>query len=158
MRSGVTSSTSYFERFSVGQVYDHPRGRTVSNQDNLWITHLTMNTAEAHYNLDYMSKLMGGIFEERLVMGGVTLAIVLGLTNEDMAENALRDTRLTGIRNRTPVYRGDTLYASSEVLELDGSVAADAGLLTYRFKGRKSDGSPVIEGIRTLLVRKETKR
>lgn len=150
-----TSNDNYFEDFRVGDVYEHPRGRTVSNVDNLWITHLTLNTAQAHFNLDYMQDMMGGIFRERLVMGAVTVAVVIGLTSEDMSENAFTDLGLNAIRLSNPVYKDDTLYASSEVLEVrDSEERRDAGLVTYRFTGRKTDGAVVVQGERRLLVKR----
>src|ERR1700689_2639235 len=150
-----TNQDSYFEDFTVGDTYEHVRARTVSNTDNLWITHMSLNTAQAHFNLDHMSGLMDGIFSERLVMGAVTLAIVLGLTSEDMTENAIADIGLSEIRMPNPVYRGDTLYATSTVLALSASAdRPDCGVLTYRFNGRKTDGTPVVSGIRRVLLKR----
>ncbi|GAA1559903.1 MaoC family dehydratase [Kribbella lupini] len=151
-----TSDDSYWEDFAVGDVHEHVRGRTVSNEDNLAVTHSTLNTAQGHFNLDYMRGLMGGIFEERLVMGAVNLAIIVGLTSEDMSENAIRDVGMTEIRLKNPVYRDDTLYASSEVVALTESDRPDAGLMTYRFTGRKADGTEVATGLRTVLVKRRS--
>ncbi len=151
----LTSSDSYFEDFQVGDRYEHPRGRTVDNYDNCIVTHLTMNTAQGHFNLDYMKGAMGGQFPERLVMGGATTAIVIGLTSEDMSENAFLDLAITDIRLKSPVYAGDTLYAASEVLELcDSNERPDAGVVRYRFTGRKADGTEVVSGVRTILVKR----
>ena len=35
----------FFEDFEVGDVYEHPLGRTVTTTDNIWFTLLTQNTA-----------------------------------------------------------------------------------------------------------------
>jgi hypothetical protein len=35
----------FFEDFEVGDVYEHPLGRTVTTTDNMWFTLLTQNTA-----------------------------------------------------------------------------------------------------------------
>lgn len=151
-----TSDDSYWEDFVVGDVYEHVRGRTVSNEDNLAISHLTLNTAQGHFNLDYMRDVMDGIFEERLVMGAVNLAIIIGLTSEDMSENAIAEIGMTQIRLTNPVYREDTLYARSEVVELADSDREDAGALTYRFTGRKADGTVIATGLRTVLVKRRS--
>lgn len=149
-----TSPDSYWEDFRVGDVYQHVRGRTVSNEDNLAITHLTLNTAQGHFNLDYMSGLMDGVFSERLVMGAVNLAIIVGLTSEDMSENAMAEVGMTEIRLKNPVYREDTLYATSEVVDVSDSDREDTGLMTYRFTGRKADGTEVATGLRTVLLKR----
>ena len=43
---------TYFEDFAVGEVYEHQRGRTVTDHDNYALTHLSMNTAHAHFDVD----------------------------------------------------------------------------------------------------------
>ncbi len=154
---GITGDANYFEDFVVGDVYQHVRGRTVTDFDNYMVTHLSMNTAQAHFNTEYAREMMDGAFPERLVVGPCTIALVIGLTSEDMSENAFMDLGLTGIRLANPVFAGDTLYAESEVLELgDSPDRPDAGIVRYRFTGRKSDGKVVAEGVRTILVKKRS--
>ncbi|MGZ6798249.1 MAG: MaoC family dehydratase [Mycobacteriaceae bacterium] len=153
----ATGDDTYFEDFAPDMVFEHARGRTVDNVDNLWLTHITLNTAEAHFNLPYAQDLMDGRFSERLVMGAVTISIVIGLTSEDISENAIADVSLTGVKLHNPVFEGDTLFATSEILE----VAADpqrenGGLVTYRFRGHKADGTPVVEGVRTVSLKRRS--
>jgi itaconyl-CoA hydratase len=152
-----TATGSYFEELRVGDTFEHARGRTVTQADNLAATHGTLNTAQAHFDLHYSTSMMDGAFTERLVMGGLTLAIVVGLTSADLSENALGDLALTAVRFPNPVYPGDTLYASSEVLRVaDFPDRPDAGLVEYRFTGYKDDGSTVVEGVRTILVKRRS--
>src|SRR3989449_3836061 len=40
----------FFEDFEVGDVYEHPLGRTVTGTDNAWFTLLTQNTAPIHFD------------------------------------------------------------------------------------------------------------
>ena len=151
---GVTGRGNYFEDFTAGDVFEHVRGRTVTDLDNYLVTHMTMNTAQAHFNLPYARGMMGGAFKERLVVGPCTVAIVIGLTSEDMSENAFLDLGLTGIKLPNPVFAGDTLWAKSEVLETRESDRRDAGIVRYRFTGWKDEGTTVVEGERTILVKK----
>ncbi len=41
----------FFEDFEVGDVYEHPLGRTVTTTDNSWFTLLTQNTAPMVFHL-----------------------------------------------------------------------------------------------------------
>ena len=41
----------FYEDFEVGDVYEHPLGRTVTTTDNSWFTLLTQNTAPPHIYL-----------------------------------------------------------------------------------------------------------
>lgn len=153
----LTGDGNYFEDFEVGQRYRHVRGRTVSNADNLQWTLMTLNTAQAHFNLGYSTDLMDGAFEERLVMGGCTIALVVGLTSEDMAENTLWDLVYDDIRLHSPVYRGDTLYAESEVVELaDSAEREDCGEMAYRWRGWKQEDRTVATGLRRVLIKRRS--
>ena len=46
----LTGRDNYFEDFNLGDVYEHARGKTVGGLDNVLITNLVMNTAQAHFN------------------------------------------------------------------------------------------------------------
>lgn len=153
----LTGDGNYYEDFDVGQRYRHVRGRTVSNTDNLVWTLSTLNTAQAHFNLGYSTGMMDGAFDERLVMGGCTIALVVGLTSEDMAENAVGDLLYDDIRLHTPVYRGDTLYAESEVVELATAAERDdCGEMAYRWRGWKYQDRTVATGYRRILVKRRS--
>ncbi|MEJ0024738.1 MAG: MaoC family dehydratase [Rhizomicrobium sp.] len=153
----VTGSGNYFEDFRVGDTYEHQRGRTVEQFDNYLLTHLSMNTAQAHFNLPYSQALLDGNFRERLVPGPCTLGIVIGLTSEDMSENSFADLGLTAVKMPHPVFAGDTLHAASEVLELKAeSERPGAGFMRYRFVGTNQDKKVVVEGERLLLLKKKS--
>ena len=83
----LTGSANYFEDFAVGDVYEHSRGRTVTNFDNYAVTHRSMNTAHSHFNLVRAKDVLGGL-PERIVAGPCTISLVVGLTSQDMSENA----------------------------------------------------------------------
>lgn len=150
----ITGRSNYFEHFKVGDIYEHARGRTVINWDNYALTHLSMNTASAHFDIVQSMSAKALKLRERIVAGPCTLNIVVGLTTEDMSENAFMDVAITGIRLLTPVFQGDTLYARSEVLELSESGRSDAGLMRYRFTGLNQDGKDVAMGERTVLLKR----
>jgi len=151
----ITGTDNYFEDFSVGDVYEHVRGRTITDWDNYAVTHLSLNTAQPHFNQIYSRELMDGAFRDRLVAGPCTIGIVVGLTVEDMSENAFMDIGLTNIRMPNPVFAGDTLYASSEVLELCADESRpDAGLMKYRFTGLNQNNEIVCVGERAVLIKR----
>lgn len=152
----LTGDGNYFEDFTVGDVHEHCRGRTIEQFDNYMITHMSLNTAQAHFNLPYSQALLDGSFPERLVVGLCTLGIVVGLTTEDMSENALAEVGMDAIRIPNPVFAEDTLHARSEVLALwDNPERANTGFLRYRFTGINQHGKTVIEGERTILLKKQ---
>jgi itaconyl-CoA hydratase len=147
------SHGTYFEDFAVGQVYVHLRGRTVTNYDNYALTHLSMNTAHAHFDLAYSQQMLDGRFTERLVAGPCTLGLVVGLTAQDMSENAFVDIGLTQLRLPNPVFASDTLRAKSEVLALEDD-RTDSGVMRYRFSATNQHGKTVAEGVRIVRLKK----
>ena len=73
-----------YEDFEVGDVYEHPLGRTVLAADNTWFTLLTMNTQPLHFDHHYASKTG---FGKPLVNSCLTLAIVTGQSVMDLSQN-----------------------------------------------------------------------
>ncbi len=151
--SSLTGTDNYFENFAVGDRYEHARGKTVTEMDGVLITNLVMNTAQGHFNEDQMAK---GPMGQRIVFGGVTAAMVIGLAMQDTGEQALAELGMTGIRFRVSVHHGDTLYAFSEVLETRDSDRPDAGIVRFAHKGLNQDGKVVFEGERTVLIKRRS--
>ena len=155
---GLTGDSNYFENFVPGQVIRHARGKTLCEQDNVGITLQVLNTAEGHLNEDVMQKNAMGRegWNSRLQFGGVTIAMVIGLTMQDTGENALRELKLDKIRLKAPVFHGDTLYAYSEVLATTDAERNDAGIVVFRHYGVNQNDQVVFEGERTVLLKRRS--
>lgn len=151
--ASLTGVDNYFEDFVVGEVYEHARGKTVTEMDGVLITNLVMNTAQGHFNEHLMQRSPQG---QRIVFGGVTIAMVIGLAMQDTGEQALAEIGLDKVRLRASVFHGDTLYAFSEVLATAGSDRPDAGIVRFRHWGANQDGKTVFEGERTVLLKRRS--
>jgi acyl dehydratase len=152
----LTGQHNFFEDFEAGQVMRHARGKTMCEQDNVGITLQVLNTAEGHFNEHLMQQNAMGRdgWNSRLQFGGVTIAMVIGLSMQDTGENALRELSLDKIRLKNPVFHGDTLYAYTEVLDKQDSTRNDAGIVTFKHYGVNQDDKIVFEGERRVLVKK----
>ena len=153
--SELTGRHNYFEDFTVGEVLKHARGKTVEPLEQVWISNVTMNTAEAHFNEHAMKDTP---FGQRLVFGLVTGSIVIGLATQDVAENAIAELRLDKLRFTAPVFHGDTLYAYTEVLSKSEVERDDAGEVKFKHWGVNQEGKVVFEGERTVLVKRRSYR
>jgi itaconyl-CoA hydratase len=71
-----------FEDFNIGDIYQHPLGRTVLAADNVWFTLLTQNTNPSHFDQAYASKTEYG---KPLVDSTFTLALVTGQSVTDIS-------------------------------------------------------------------------
>jgi len=151
--SDLTGKTSYFEDFKVGEVIRHARGKTVEGLENVLITNLVMNTAQAHFNEDSMKDSPYG---GRLSYGGVNFSLCMGLAMQDTGENSLAELGMDNIRLMNPVVHGDTLYAYSEVLEVAASDRDDAGVVTFRHYGVNQDDKQVFQGDRRMLIKRRS--
>jgi itaconyl-CoA hydratase len=151
--SALTASDNYFEDFVPGMVMRHARGKTVEAIENVLITNLVMNTAQAHFNEHAMKQ---NRFGQRLTFGGVTAALIIGLASQDTAENALAELALDKIRFSNPVFHGDTLYAFTEVLAATPSDREDAGIVHFRHWGVKDNDTVVFEGERRVLIKRRS--
>lgn len=147
-----TEDDNYFEDFAPGTVYEHSRGKTMTEMDNVFVTNLVLNTAEGHFNEDVMRE---SEFGERIVFGGVNLSLVCGLASEVIMENALTVLGMDEVRFTTPVFHGDTLYAKSEVLEIwEPEDSEDAGAVSFRVRGFNQDDDQVLGATLDVLVKK----
>ncbi len=142
----------YYEDFTVGDLYQHPLGRTISEADNTWFTLLTMNTNQNHFNAHFAARAPYG---RLIVNSGLSVAIVLGLSVSDMSQNALMNLGWEEIRLSHPVFIGDTLYAESRVLAMRESASRPyAGIVTCHTRGLNQEGDEVMSWKRTVMVYK----
>jgi itaconyl-CoA hydratase len=139
-----------FEDFRVGDVYRHGLGRTITETDNIWFTLLTLNTNAIHFDRAYAAQTE---FKRPLVNSCFTLALVTGLSVPDVSQNAFANLGWDKVRLPNPVYEGDTIYASSEVLEArPSSSRREVGIVRIRTSGYNQDRKIVIEFERTVMV------
>lgn len=149
--ASLTGSDNYFENFEVGDVFRHARGKTITPLENVLITNLVMNTAQAHFNEDVMSK---SPFGHILSYGGVNFSMVLGLSSQDCCENALAELGLNNVKLAKPVTHGDTLYAYSEVLSKSDAEREDAGVVEFRHYGVNQRDELVAQVDRRVLLKR----
>jgi acyl dehydratase len=139
-----------FEDFEVGDVYEHPLGRTLLAADNIWFTCLTMNTNPIHFDAAYAAQTE---FGRPLMNSCLTLALVTGQSVTDLTQNAVANLGWDEVRLPHPVFEGDTIYSRSEVLEIRESTSRpNVGIVKVKTTGVNQDGTPVIDFTRTFMV------
>jgi acyl dehydratase len=139
-----------FEDFEVGDVYEHPLGRTVLAADNIWFTCLTMNTNPIHFDAEYAAATE---FGRPLVNSCFTLALVTGQSVIDLTVNAVANLGWDEVRLPNPLFEGDTVRSKSEVLETRESRSRpNVGIVRVKTTGMNQHGKPVIEFNRTFMI------
>lgn len=142
----------YLEEFTLGDVYEHQPGRTLSQQDNAWFSLLTMNAHPLHCDEEYARTTE---FGKPLIASPLTLAVLVGMSVADVSQRAIANLGWKDIALTHPVFPGDTLYARSEVIAIRESKSRpNAGIVTVRTHGRNQDDVEVCVFERSMLIPK----
>jgi len=140
----------HYEDFTVGDIYEHRPGRTITETDNTWFTLLTMNTHPLHFDAEYAAK---SEFGRCIVASPLTVAIIVGMSVSDVSQKAIANMGWTNIRMTHPVFAGDTLTSETEVTgKRDSKSRPGAGLVTVQSRGFNQDGVLVCDFERTILI------
>lgn len=139
-----------YEDFSVGATFLHHWGRTITAGDNALFSTATCNWNPMHLNAEY-ARAHG--HPDVVVNPMLVLCTVVGLSVEDLSEGGGPFLGLDGCSFHQPVYPGDTLVASSEVVQMRESASKPgSAIIDWRTKGHNQRGELVVEFIRTNLV------
>ncbi|NBS09151.1 MAG: MaoC family dehydratase [Betaproteobacteria bacterium] len=145
-----TSYGRYFEDFQVGDVYEHRPGRTLTDQDNISFALLTMNQHPMHCDMEFAKK---SEFGRLLINSPLSLAVVVGMTVNDVSAKAIANLGWKDIKLSGPVFAGDTLYAETQVLDKRESKSRPhQGIVTVRTRGLNQDGVEIMSFERIILV------
>ncbi|WP_394790957.1 MaoC family dehydratase [Rhodoferax sp.] len=142
----------YYEDFTVGDIYEHRPGRTITETENTWFTLLTMNTHPLHFDAEYAK---ASEFGRCVIASPFTVALMVGMSVTDTSQKAIANLGWTDIKLSFPLFAGDTLYAESEVLDKRESKSRPgAGIVSVKTTGLNQDGKVVGTFTRSMLIAK----
>lgn len=143
----------WFDELEVGQRFAHPIRRTVTETDNLLFTTLSHNPAQLHLDAEAMKDSEYG---RVLVNSCFTLSLMVGVSVGDTTlGTAVANLGWDEVRFPKPVFIGDTLNITTEVLELRESKSRpEAGIVTFRHEAWNQHGELVASCKRSGLQRK----
>ena len=120
----------YYEEFSVGQVFQHPWTRTVTEMDNVLFSALTMNVQPLHLDEHFAAR---SEFGQRIVNSIFTLGLMIGVSvNDTTLGTTVANLGMTDTRFPKPVFHGDTLRAETKVLTMRESKSRpDVGIIEF---------------------------
>jgi 2-methylfumaryl-CoA hydratase len=142
---------NYFEDFRLGQVITHATPRTVTAGDVSLYTAL-YGSRFAVQSSDHFARAIG--YPNAPVDDLLVFNIVFGKTVPDISLNAVANLGYANCRFLAPVYPGDTLSASSEIIGLNENSNRKTGVLYVRSTGFNTAGTAVLEYVRWVMVRK----
>jgi len=144
----------WFDELSVGQVFDHPIRRTVTETDNLLFSTMTHNPAQLHLDAEYMKDSDYG---QIIVNSCFTLGLMVGISVGDTTlGTAIANLGWDEVRFPKPVLVGDTLNIRTTVIDLrDSKSRPEAGIVTFLHEAFNQRGELVASCKRSGLQRRK---
>ncbi|GAC1336340.1 MAG: MaoC family dehydratase [Beijerinckiaceae bacterium] len=146
-----TGPGNFLEDFRLGQVMRHATPRTVTSADAALYTAL-YGTRFALQSSDAFAQAIG--YPRSPVDDLLVFHIVFGKTVPDISLNALANLGYADCRFVKPVFPGDTLSATSEVIGLKENSNRQTGIVYVRSRGENQRGEIVLDYVRWVMVRK----
>ncbi len=145
----------YFEELHVGQIFQHPIRRTITESDNVWFSAVTHNPAWLHLDEEYCRTQTE--FGQRIVNSAFTLGLMVGISVGDTTlGTAVANLGWDEVRFPKPVFHGDTLRVETEVIELRESRSRpNAGIVTFMHRAYNQHGDLVAHCKRSGLQLKK---
>ena len=144
----------YFDEWAVGDRIEHEIRRTVTETDNLLFSTMTHNPQPLHIDVEAAK---ASEFGQILVNGTFTFALMVGLSVGDTTLGTLiANLGYDKLVMPKPVFIGDTMRATSEVMELRESKSRkDAGIVTFQHELLNQRGEVVCRCLRSALLQRK---
>ena len=120
----------FYDEWRIGETIEHPLRRTVTETDNLLWSTMTHNPQPLHLDIEAAK---ASEFGQILVNGTFTFALMVGLSVAETTLGTLvANLGYDKLVMPKPVFIGDTMRATSEVIELKESKSRPgAGIVTF---------------------------
>ncbi|RYY46976.1 MAG: MaoC family dehydratase [Sphingomonadales bacterium] len=120
----------WFEEFEIGQLFEHPWRRTVTEYDNMLFSNLTMNVQPLHIDFEFAKTTE---FGKPLVNSLFTLGLMIGMTvNDTTFGTTVANLGMSDVRFPKPVFHGDTIRVTTLVKDKRASSSRPGqGIVTF---------------------------
>lgn len=142
----------FYDEWQVGDALIHDLRRTVTETDNLLFSAMTHNPQPLHIDAE---AARASEFGQILVNGTFTFALMVGITVGDTTLGTLvANLGYDKLIMPNPVFIGDTLRATSQVVELRPSKSRPGqGIVTWRHQMFNQRDQLVCECLRSALLK-----
>ncbi len=154
MSSDKIVGGKWFDELEIGQIFQHPIRRTLTETDNILFTSLTHNPAQLHLDAEYCKNKTE--FGKVLINSYFTLGLVVGISVGDTTQGtAVANLATDKVRFPKPLFPGDTINVESEVLALRESKSRPTqGIVTFEHRAYNQHDELVCSCERTGLQHK----
>jgi acyl dehydratase len=143
----------YLEEFAVGQVIRHQLTRSVTENDNMMFSMMTMNPQPLHIDFDFAAKSEWG---RPLVNSLFTLGLMIGISVHDTTLGTIvANLGMTETTFPHPVFHGDTIRVETEIRSVRESKSKpDRGVVEMEHRAYNQEGVLVARCLRQTMVQK----
>lgn len=123
----------YFDEFEVGQVFEHPIRRTITEADNVWFSAITHNPQPLHIDAEFCKTTE---FGRPLVNSCLTLSFMVGISvNDTTVGTTVANLGWDEVRFPKPLFHGDTIHIQTEVLsKRESRSRPDNGIVVFEHR------------------------
>ena len=147
-----TNAGRFFEDYKVGDVIQHAVPRTVSGGERA-LYHALYPARHALYSSDEFARASG--LPSSPIDDLAAFHVVFGKTVPDVSLNAVANLGYAEGRWLKPVFEGDTLRSTSEVIGVKQNSNGKSGVVYVRKRGLNQRDEVVMEYVRWVMVRKK---
>ena len=141
----------YLEDYELGDVFLHWPGKTITAADDHQFCLLTLAASPLHVDRHFAEREMPE--GRNVVVGTYVYSLLLGMSVPDISGRAIANLGAEWLRHVAPMYHGDTLYGSSEVVSTRPSESRpETGVLTVDTTGKNQDDVVVCTFRRAVLL------
>jgi acyl dehydratase len=141
----------YLEDYEPGDVFRHWPGKTITEAEDHMFCLLTLAASPLHIDRHFGET--ESEFGRNVVVGTYIYALLLGMSVPDISGRAIANLGLSDLKHLAPMFHGDTLYGSTEVLKVRPSSSRPTqGVLTVRTDGHNQSGGHVCSFTRSVLL------
>ena len=152
---GKTNTGNYFEDFEIGRILRHATPRTVTLGDAALYTAL-FGPRFALTSSDEFARSLGLACAP--IDDLLAFHVIFGKTVPDISLNAVANLGYADCRFLAPVFPGDTLSATSEIIGLRELSNGKSGIVYVRSAGVNQRHEVVLDYVRWVMVRKRDEK
>lgn len=146
------SAGRFFENFTLNQVIQHATPRTITAGDAALYVALTGSRNPLHCSEPFAQSLG---YATAPIDDLLAFHIAFGKTVPDISVNAVANLGYADVRFIQPVFVGDTLSTSSNVIGLKQNSSGKNGVVYVRSTSVNQHNQPVLSWVRWVMVHKK---
>lgn len=143
----------FFEDFSIGQHIVHPLPRSITAGDVSLYIALTGSRYALHSS-DGFAQDAG--YAKRPIDDLLLFHITFGKSVVDISLNAIANLGYAEVQFMHPVYVGDTVSLSSEIIGLKENSSGNSGIVYVHSSGQNQHGQPILSFKRWVMLKKRS--